>query len=543
MKRFHWGRVAWACLVWAEVAVLGQTPSTLPPQPALRVTTRLVEVSVVAQDKKGQPIAGLTRDDFTLLDEGRPQPISVFSVELNQPLATSPELLPPNTFSNRLEKGIGISRSATAILFDGLNTRVTDQAYARQQIIKFLEQLEPQDRVALYALGRGLRVLQDFTDTPGLLLSALSTYKGELTPELDLSLSEDADTSLRQFHTWLDELRLNLIDYYARDRALRTIRSLVAIANHVERLPGRKNLIWVSGSFPFWVGHGAVPLPERLAGKQQSFAPEIERAARALNNANLAIYPVDARGLMAPPDFSPERASIGREPLATERATFDTMQVLADRTGGRAFFNTNDIRGALRRALEDSGMTYVLGYYPTHGRWNGKFREIKVEVRRPGVALHFRRGYFAQPDEPSDPWYRQAVLDAAMWSPVDATRLGLTVRVAVPASDALDLEFQLDPKDITLQARDGRWEGTLDLLLVQLAPGDRHLKSTSHIANLRLNRETYERAMRDNVLALTERLELAPGASLLRVLARDIPSGALGSVSIPLSRVLSRRGG
>lgn len=538
-------RAAWyarcVCLLLLTQSAGAQDPADLFQRP-VRVTTRLVEVSVVAEDKKSKPVSDLVREDFTLFDEGREQPVAFFSVESAQAGSVAPEPLPPNTFTNRLELIAGAPQSVTAILFDGLNTRITDQAYARQQIVKFLEQLQPQDKVALYALGRGVNVLQDFTSDAGALLSALMNYRGELATKPEVSPGGDIDTGVAQFNSWLDELKLNLIDYYAKDRALRTIRSLVAIANHVERLPGRKNLIWVSGSFPVWVGRESAPLPEKPEPGVQSFWPEIERAARALNSANLAIYPVDARGLIAPAAYSPDRARISREAETLSRSGFGTMQVLAERTGGRPFFNNNDLRRALRRAADDSRLTYVLGYHPSHDQWNGQFREIKVRVRRPGVRLRHRRGYFAQPEEPADAWYRDGVLGAAMWSPVDATRLGLTVRVVPSEGSALRLELDFDPRDIQLEPKEGLWKGALDLWMVQLGPNDRHLKTASHVANLSFNQAAFERAMQVNCILLIERLDLAPDASLLRILARDVNSGALGSVSIPLSRVEPRRG-
>jgi len=180
---------------------------------------------------------------------------------------------------------------------------------------------------------------------------------------------------------------------------------------------------------------------------------------------------------------------------------------------------------------------YALGYYPTHGKWDGRFREIKVQVKRPGVHLWHRRGYFALPDEPPEDWYRRGVLDAAMWSPLDASRLGLTVRVIPTRTGALELEFQIDPRDITLEEKNQVWEGALDVLLALFDREERLLRSVSHIAYLRLTPRRYEEVRTGNALILSQRLESAPVATLLRVLVRDIRSGALGSVSIPLARV------
>jgi len=391
-------------------------------------------VSLVAEDKQGRPVVDLTADELALTDGGRPERIASFSSP--PPIPATAAALPPGTFTNRLDRLAGGSPSAVAILFDGLNTPMARQSYARKQVLAFLEQVEPGTLIALYTLGHGLNVLHDLTRDPRPLVAALERYRGEVSAERESVPLELAGTGIESFGPWLDELDTNLIEHYAKDRALRTLRSLVAIANHLEKVPGRKSLVWVSGSFPVWIGRDRVPLPERPRPGEQDLWPEIDRAARALNGANLAVYPVDARGLMAPADYEPSRASISREMQLADRSGFATMDTLAERTGAKAFYNDNDLGRAFRSAVEDSRTAYRLGYQPSHDEWNGKFREIRIAVRRPGVRLRHRRGYFAQPDEPAEDWYRSGVLGAAMWSPTDATALGITVRPFPAAPDA-----------------------------------------------------------------------------------------------------------
>jgi len=479
-------------------------------------------------------VVDLEAEELVLSDGGRPERIVSFSA---QPLpSATAKALPAGTFSNRLGRQADGATSVTAILFDGLNTPMARQSYARQQVLAFLKQVEPGTPMALYTLGRGLNVLQDLTRDPQPLIQALEQYRGELSPGPGVARLDTAGTGLERFSSWLVELETNLIEHYAKDRALRTLRSLVAIANHLEKVPGRKNLVWVSGSFPVWIGRDRVPLPRRPDPGAQDLWPEIDRAARALNSANLAVYPVDARGLMAPADYEPERASITKEMQLADRSGFAAMDALAERTGGEAFYNDNDLGRAFRGAAEDSRVAYRLGYQPSHDEWNGKFREIKIAVRRPGVRLRHRRGYFAQPDEPDDDWYRKGVLGAAMWSPVDATRVGLTVRPFPAAPDTLDLEIRVDARDVSLQPVGDGWQGRLDVWLAQLGPGDELLVTVSHVAGLNLDRPTFEQVRQSGELPLVERLRRDRKAVLLRILVRDVVSGALGSVSIPLDQ-------
>lgn len=525
--------------ILAISAAAAPPPAASSGSQVLRATTHLVEVSVTAQLKQGEPLTGLTQDDFTLFDEGVPQKIAYVRTETSKPSGTPQRKLPPNLFTNRLDAGGAVLTSATVILFDGLNTRLTDQVYAREQILKFLRQLKPGERVALYAMGRGPRVLQDFTEDSSSLIKALADYKGGAPASLSAPLYDPNTTGPEQFEAWLGELTFDLYDYYGEDRAFRTVRALTAIAGHLQQIPGRKNLIWVSGSFPVALDGDSVAIPRKsghgkVGQEKRDSWPEVERAARALGKANLAIYPVDARGLIAAQEYSgPLTKPELRNPDTSEIAR---MQILADRTGGRAFFNNNDLAAALRRALDDARMTYLVGYYPSHHDWKGRFRKIDLRVNRPDVELHYRRGYFAQPDEPGDSWYRERVLNASLWNPVDSTGMRLTVAVTPSPAGGLDLALQIDASDISFQTNGERRDCGLDVWLVQLDRQEKQIKAGARTNNLSLDQATFDEVKQVNGLALAEHLNPEPEALLLRVLVRDVASGKLGTLTVPLRR-------
>jgi VWFA-related protein len=154
-------------------ATSAQTPPT-----TFRATTRLVQVSVVVHDKDGRPVTGLEGGDFTLYENGKEQPIELFSIESDRVTGTAPvSSAPTNDFSNRVEGRA--SGAVTVILFDRLNTRFEDQTQARYQVVKFLGQIQRDDHVALYVLESNVvRVLHDFTSDATSLLRALSRYRG-----------------------------------------------------------------------------------------------------------------------------------------------------------------------------------------------------------------------------------------------------------------------------------------------------------------------------------------------------------------------------
>lgn len=329
-----------------------------------------------------------------------------------------------------------------------------------------------------------------------------------------------------------------------------TVDALVAIAEHLRGVPGRKNLIWVSSVFPLLRG-----MDRLMQGGDFStgsvYQTEISRAAEALNDANLAIYPVDARGLMGDPNFSVQRRRVTsasfrrmqRPNLPTHLGdNFPTMDEFARRTGGRAFYNTNDIQGAIRQVIDGSRLTYLLAYYPTNTVWNGKFHKIKVKVDRPGVRLQYRDGYAALPEPP--PTARTAVqkLDAAVLSPLDATGVSLVVR-ATPAKSAgaarkLVLQYWIDPRNITLSPDGGKWAVRVTLVLEQFDSRGKTLKGVSHNFDFDLDKDARKMFLAGG-LRYTEALAIVPHAERLRFVVRDDPTERMGSLSLPLGRLIS----
>ena len=173
-------------------------------------------------------------------------------------------------------------------------------------------------------------------------------------------------------------------------RVLKTLEGLTNIANYLASFPGRKNLIWISGGFPFYFGHADHQARYLSTGM-------VLKAAQAVSSANMAIYPVDARGLLGPADivlpsneYTPARSNPYLELTKRFAASIQTMQVLADRTGRRAFYNTNDIMNSIRSAVQDSAIHYMIGFYARENEWNTSFQNIEVNVKRTEVSVRHR---------------------------------------------------------------------------------------------------------------------------------------------------------
>jgi VWFA-related protein len=510
-------------------------------QQVLRVTTHLVEVHVVVHDKQGAPVEGLTRGDFTVVDNGKEERISVFSVESNRRMQEPIEPLPPNIFSNRVARQGGIPTNVAVILLDGLDTTFWDLAYARRQLIKLLTQLRPQDRVALYFLGRQLSIVQDFTSDLSPLLQALRGYRAQTAPQFASNAENPAMQSRFEglsgpaalAATQLDAGMTVLMDKFVRQySAERVLDALLAIAQHLSGLPGRKSLVWIAGEIFF-------PLQDN-----PHYSNKMRRLILVLNNADVAIYPIDARGLFTDPDFHAEdhdfahfdRGEHGRALDAMNMAIF-AMNYMARETGGRAFYNTNDLRTAMRTALDDSEVTYTLGYYPSQAKWDGEFRPIKVLVNRKDVEVRHRHGYYARtalPVENADPI---ALLKDAAENPLDATGIGLTVRASPldGAVDQVEVAVNVDAQDLTFQPLKGLWTVRFDTWVGQYSNKGASLEGVSKTTSADLKEETYRKILREGGVSLTFEEKIKPGARELRVAVRDAASGSVGSVRIPLA--------
>ena len=537
------------------IAVAGQAPAgqTAPKPdgqaPVFRAATRLVQVSVVVHDGHGQPVADLKKDEFTLIERGKPQQISFFSVASSASPVNPPPPLPPHVFSNTLTQQAGVPPSVTIILLDLLNTSWTDQVYARKALVRFLEQIQPQDRLAILTLGGGrLTVLHDYTTDASSLVAKVAKFKAQLLPELEAStVNPDSQQALADLG--LDsfaDAEQRVADFYATGRVVNTLQALQAIAEHPTSLPGRKNLIWLSGGFPLTIGFDEMPAIGSTRDRR-TFTAEMDAAIRALNDSGVAVYPVDARGLMTLPGFdASSRGTAGaRGPtpgarLAPIIANQDTMRELADRTGGRAAYNTNDLARAIRRAVDDSLVTYTLGYYSSDDTQDGKFRDIKIKVNRPHVDVRYRKGYFAFKPSDTGAQRRREEMRAAVWSPLDATAVGVNARVDFldkPQPNTVNVIVQIDPATVRFTKDGDRWKADLDIVYVQKdEQGATRGDGVAETINLALTQETYARVAAQGLIHQRSFPRQA-GAVNLRIVVRQASSGATGSLTIAFNKV------
>jgi VWFA-related protein len=330
----------------------------------LRATTRLVVLDVVAVDGKGEPIADLKADDFTVLEDGKPQTVREFS--FHHPAAATgatTRVLAPNVISNAPQ--FSSNSCLNVILLDAINTDFSSHAYAQDMLVKYLDTNPAIQPTAVFALEGKLAMLHDFTtDT-----KALREVVAHFVPRGPEHIP-DVYTAASPFST--------RGSFKAGPHAREiTARSMLFLAGALSGYPGRKNLIWLSEGFPINL------FPELTAGDQvmvvEDYSPLAERIADALMNAQVALYPIDAAGVSINDRFPAHTA----------------MASMAERTGGKTYFNRNDIDLGIRTSIDDGATYYTLEYYPQNRVWDAKFRHIEVKLTRPGIRLRYRQGYYA----------------------------------------------------------------------------------------------------------------------------------------------------
>jgi VWFA-related protein len=580
-KRFS-GRYLLVCLILSFSLGASPAQQSLPdapsphPETVIRSAVRLVQVSVVAEDKKGNPVTDLKPEDFAVVDEGKPQKIAFFTAP-TPPLATpskepSPKparLLPANAFTNRYDlKGEDPPGSVTVVLFDALNTAPQDQSFVRKEVIRFLESLKPQDHVAVYGLTTELLILHDFTrDSEDLVAAAnhfspkeLAAFDASHAPPLDL-VTLGADPQWAALQNSVNNANAQIGEQVTKDRVAMTVEAMNEIANHVSSIPGRKSVVWISGGLPIQLGMANIgkaayggssaigdtstanrlTRPDREAAK---FDEMVRQVADTLNRSNIAMYAIDAKGV----ELDPTMDVSGRGPRLTDRVqdssvlnaeqdTRDSEKLLADRTGGLAFFGNNDVKGAIRRAFDDGRYAYNIAFYPNHGEWDGKFRTIKIRAKE-GVRLRYRSGYYASPDR-TDP--KQVIADAlqqAANSPLDATTLGMIISgKGAKDSHILELHIGIDPKQLLFESSGDHRKGAVDLFFLQRdATGKRVAAEEQHL-ELNLEEKQYE-YLSKVAMVLDRHVTIAPQSTELRVVLRDAGSGSLGSVTLPAVALL-----
>ncbi len=398
--------LAAALLVGTVGAKKNATASQTPANPnsqqpeagslVIHQSVRRVIVDVVVSDSNGKPVPGLTADDFSIAEDGKSQRIRSFDIHdfdlISESLPKRPASLPPNTFVNVPS---GPERGPLyVLLLDVLDMSVDEQPVAREQLMKFVKSKPLGTRFAIFVLSDGLYLVQGFTEDRNALADALNP--------------KNPRAHIPRIFLYAD----NFQPYYSPTRAL------IGIAKFLADLPGHKNVIWLSASFQSAILPSSDPNVEGFSASE-----EIKETTDILARGQIAVYPVDVRGA-AVAQVSAQVGPMGTVTTGDStalNASYLTERGIADATGGRAFYGTNDLAGALTEATETGGHYYTVTYSPSNPKYDGRLRHIHVELAKRGYHLAYRRSYYGNPST-AEPEPSRALRAASELQPLQVAR-------------------------------------------------------------------------------------------------------------------------
>jgi VWFA-related protein len=536
-------------------------PSEQAQIPAFAAQVDQVTVDAVVTDKKGSAMGGLTAADFTVLEDGVPQTLSYFeAIEVPaEPSATPPPK--PRVASNASSAANRRGRTFV-ILFDDVHTTRGNGERAKTAIAQFLQTgVREGDHVTLVSAAGDAWWTARMEEGRDDLLTVLKRLEGRYIPDrapdrisdyeaMRIQLYDDQDTAARVARRFESTgamttyqssspsmggrdpfiwARAREVYFQAVARTRVTLRTLRRVLESLEATKGRKSVILVTDGF----------VNDPSLG-------EFKDIVKASRRANAAIYTVDSIGLTAlPVGFGAESSS----PIANidvGAAFMDaSMSVgggddLAEDTGGFAVRNSNDLARGIERIADESRVYYLLGYIPTNGAQDGKFRKIEVKVGRKDVKIRARKGYYAplppgqtvaddQATTKSDPVFQQALDAPYQMSEIPMRMTAYVFGERLFGKAETTVVTEVDLRGFAFQEKEGRFADTLEFLIVVAHRDSGEYWRYDQKINMNLLPATRDR-LDQHWMPISRDFELGPGAYQAKMVVRDANSGKVGSI-------------
>jgi VWFA-related protein len=550
-----------ALLTVAALLALGGQDQT----PTFRTTTRLVELTVTALDKRGLPVTDLRLEDFVIQDNGKSRPVTFLEYDGAPSVDADPLPLPAGVFTNRVEFTPGPPRNITAFVLDELNTPTQFSIRIRATAMRYLRSLAPGTRMAVFHMSEQLRVLHDFTDDA----AALRARVARAAINMPLPTESDFDRSVIEAEQFVDlfrgnpqqeamrtELKRSQLDVEMmanaqsrRSRLETTLASMESLGQPLAGIPGRKNLVWISGGISMLSVTGAMGTGPN--GSIESFEDQVKRTAQKLAQQGIVLYMVDPKGLAL--QASMIANSAGAMPLPG-RGRFETqqqaesisadphaaMELMASITGGRYLRNTNDLMEGFKKAATDLAGSYTLGFYVSE-ELDSKWHNLKASVKRSGVSLHHRQGYLADAAvaKPTA-WTNDLTMDVVA-NPIGSSAVRLTASCALtsdPEPGTLQVGLRIEPWSLRFDANGGYQQTQIQVIFAERAANGT-TRLTTDRPTVKIPAQSWETAQREG-LRYARRLKPARDAVSLRVIVRDMVTGRYGTLDVPLKTLPSR---
>jgi len=522
--------------VVVAAVVQGQQPAPAPG-PSFRVEVNYVELDASVTDAQGNVVTTLTADDFEVLEDGRPQKVTAFSL-VNLPIERAERpLFAAQPIEADVQTNEQVEGRIYLIVLDDLHIDPARGLRVKMAVRRFIEQnFGVNDLAAVaYTSGRAGDT-QDFTNNTRLLLRAVDRFTGRKFPSSTVE-------QLSSFTVGPNGVGPGA-DTFTEERPFRARNVMNTIRKLAEFMSGvrgrRKALVLVSEGVDYDIF--AATGPE--GSTASALLGDTHDAIAAATRGNVVIYAIDPRGLatgtedlIAASSTLPD-AGLGPESIMGEqRRSQDSLRVLAASTGGFAAVNRNDVDAAFARLVTENSSYYLLGYYPSSDRRSGRFRKIEVRVKRPGLQVRARSGYYEPRGRTPVPPARTvasvapAIADA-LNSPIPMSRVPVRVFAApfkgAAPNASLAITIELDPTQLDFVEKDGTFNERLEVAYAALDTNGKVFPGSTHAVNLAMKPDTFERVKARGFRVLSQ-MDLPPGRYQLRV-AAGTAGGKVGSV-------------
>jgi VWFA-related protein len=558
------------------VALATALANAQAPEVTFKVEVNYVEEDVRVVDSDGNFVRGLKQEDFQVFEDGKPQKVQTFGMvdipnaRPRKPLYLGPDALP-------IEPDVAVNKQVLdgrlyLIVLDDYHVAPLRSQNVRNLARRFvLEKLGPDDQAAVVVTSGLTRASQDFTQNRRLLIEAIDNFVGQKMPSSGVarneSKSRDMDAKGQPIDdsgdpTTIDPVNRFVADDRATERMFQTrqaLNSLRSIAEWMSAIQGRrKAIIYISEGadynlFDIFTGGD----PSMFSFENfNMIQTETWDTVSAASRSNVQIYSVDPRGLtsMAQEDIeigglAAGAYNLGPKQLAQELQTSqENLRILAEETGGVAFVGRNNFDAAFDRIVQENSSYYVLGYYSTNERRDGRLRNITVRVAGyPEAQVTYRKRYAAPrgrapknatPAKPLDPSKMlTSELVSTMASPLPKT--GIQLRLTAIAKKGVgknsDVEVLIDTlgKDLTFTEKNGTFNNRLSLSLGVFNKQGKSVFAERPDVDLNLRPESHTRVTQNGV-RLLRHLSLPPGRYQLRVAAQDSGKVKQGSAHFDL---------
>jgi VWFA-related protein len=551
--------------VLATSFAAGQSKPEDQQSPTFKANTELVLIPVVVS-KGNAPVRDLKKENFTVEEDGKSRPITLFEVVTPATVAAHAKKRDPGAkgFTNAGASG-DVPQALTLIVIDGINTPVMSQEQARKQVLGFVAKNATAGQMMGVVLltEKGVKLVQDFTVDPRTLIAVLEKVTGQnnrfnagaklgteqqnvtesvtpTSPSVGVSLSQD---SYDQNFQTLDTALVNFIhasskaqEYQLAQIINATLEGFQQIAQGLSVYPGKKNVIWLSAGFVY-------PLDMTQFQNQRYLVDQYTRTMKMLSDANVAVYPVDVHGIQfiagADGTYTKEDSQAGVDKYASYKNAsrrLDTFRDFAQMTGGRVFFDPNDNSKAFEAIMGDTRNYYMIGYYIDRKQIATGWHKLKVKLNNADGHVQTRSGFFVTPALADPEAIKKNDLMVASRAPFDYS--SITIEAAWLGDPVVEgkkkkAEFRIHvlPTSNVIGGTDPSID--LDFISVARKPNTDVAGQASKSVSMKLQPQAVRTITQDGI-SYKGSILLEPGEYAVRFMVRDNLSGRIGTVEAPL---------